>query len=70
MLWRSFLSLEFGAKFQSEVPLFLNIPEFPYRSKEALVPKPSQTGSSVSIEHRLVTDRRTDTGPWLVFAPA
>jgi len=29
------------------------------------MPKPSSIRSSVSIEHRLVTDRQTDTGPWL-----
>ena len=30
MPWRNFLSPEFGAKYQSEVPLFLKISEFPY----------------------------------------
>jgi len=30
------------------------------------MPKPSSIRSAVSIEHRLVTDGRTDTGPWLV----
>ena len=31
MLWRNFLSPEFGAKFQREVPLFLKVPEFHYK---------------------------------------
>jgi len=30
------------------------------------MPKPSSIRSAVSIEHRLVTDRQTDAGPWLV----
>jgi len=30
------------------------------------MPKTSSIRSAVSIEHRLVTDRETDTGPWLV----
>jgi len=58
-----FLSPEFGAKFQREVPLFLKVPELyvPYntvldRWKEAPMPKNSQIRSTVSIEHRLVTD--------------
>jgi len=28
--WRNFLSLEFGANFQREVPLFFKLHEFPY----------------------------------------
>ena len=32
MLWRNFLRPEFGAKFQTEVPLFLKVPEFPYNT--------------------------------------
>ena len=61
-----FLSLEFGAKFQTEVPLFLKIPEFHYntvwaRWKEASVPtKPSSISPGVLIQYRLVTDRRRD----------
>jgi len=44
-----------------EVPLFLKVHEFPYNtvldsSKEVLVPKTSPIRSTVSIEHRLVTD--------------
>jgi len=71
MPWRNFLSPEFRTKFQREVPLFLEITEFPFNTvsdgwKEAHVPKISSIRSAVSIEHRLVTDRRTDTGPWLV----
>ena len=30
MLWRKFPGQEFGAKFRSEVPLILELPEFPY----------------------------------------
>ena len=30
--WRNFLSPEFGAKFQREVPLFLKVPKFPYNT--------------------------------------
>jgi len=44
--WRNFLSLEFGAKFQRKLPLFLKVPKFPI-------------SSSVSIELQLVTDRQT-----------
>jgi len=66
MLWRKFLGSEFGLKFQEEVPLFLKAPEFPYntmydRSKEDSIPKNSPVRSAVSIEHKLVTDRQTDT---------
>ena len=51
--------------FQREVPLFLEITEFPFNTvqdgwKEAHTPKNSSTRSAVSIEHRLVTDGRTD----------
>jgi len=64
--WRNFLSPEFLAKFQKEVPLFSEILEFPEstvydRSKEAPVSKTSSTRSTISIELRLVKD--TDTGP-------
>ena len=50
---------EFRTKFQREVPLFLEITEFPFntvqdRLKEAHMPKTSSIRSSVSIEHRLV----------------
>jgi len=67
MLWQNFLSPELGAKVQREVPLFLKVPEFPYNAvqdmwKEAPVPKTSPIHSTVSTEHRLVTDtdRRTE----------
>ena len=58
MPWQIFLSPEFGAKFQREVPLILKVHEFPYNtvSNEAPVPKTSPIRSSVSIELRLVTD--------------
>ena len=47
-------SPEFGTKFQTKVPLFLEEPEFPYntvsdRSKETSVPKTSLVRSAVSI---------------------
>jgi len=63
MQWHNFLSAEFGTKFQEEVPLFVYMPEFPYkivqdRSKEAYMPKTSSIRQSISTEHRLVTDRR------------
>ena len=63
---QSFLSPEFGTELQREVPLFLYIPEFPYntvcdRSKEAHMPQTSSICPSISIEHRLVTDRQTQT---------
>ena len=63
MPWRNFLSPDFRIKFQREVPLFLEITEFPFntvqdRWKEAHMPKTSSIRSAVSIEHRLVTDRR------------
>ena len=71
--WRNFLSLEFGTKFQTEAPLFLEIPEFPFntvedRWNEVPVPQTGQIRSTVSIELRLVTD--TDTWPLLVPALA
>ena len=61
-LWRN---PESGIKLHGEVPLFLEVPEFPYNtvlgmSKEAPVPKTSSIRSSVSIELRLVTDTDTD----------
>jgi len=51
---------------QRAVPLFLEMTEFPFNTvqdgcKEARMPKTSSICSSVSIEHRLVTD--TD-GHW------
>jgi len=64
MLKLNFLSPEFGTKFQTEVPLFLEIPEFPFNTvyhmwKEAAIPKISPYRSAVSIEHRFVTDGHT-----------
>jgi len=64
MPWRSFLSPEFRPQFQREVPLFLEITEFPFNTvydgwKEAHKLKPKSIRSAVSIEHRLVTERRT-----------
>jgi len=61
---RKFLSLEFGANFQKEVPWFLEIPEFPYNTvfakwKEVSVPKVSSIRPVVSTEYRLVTDWQT-----------
>jgi len=66
MTWRNFLSPGFGAKFQTEVPLFLEKTEFPFNTgwdwwKEARVPKTSPTLCAVSTELRLMTD--TDTEP-------
>jgi len=65
MPWRNFLSPEFRTKFQREVPLFLEITEFPFNTvydgwKEAHMPKTSSIRPSVSIEHRLMTDGQTD----------
>ena len=65
MPWRNFLSPEFRTKFQKEVLLFSEITEFPFNIvydgwKEAHMPKSSSIRSTVSIEHRLVTDRQTD----------
>ena len=65
MPWRNFLSPEFRTKFQKEVLLFSEITEFPFNVvydgwKEAHMPKSSSIRSTVSIEHRLVTDRQTD----------
>ena len=59
-------SPEFRTKFQREVPLFLDISEFPFNTvydgwKEAHMPKTRSIRSAVSIEHRLVTDGQTDT---------
>jgi len=64
MPWRNFLSPDFRTKFQREVPLFLEITEFPLNTmyggwKEAQMSKTSSIRSAVSIEHRLVTDGRT-----------
>ena len=61
LLWRKFLSLEFEAKFQTEVALFLELLEFPYntvshRSQEALKPI-SWICSAISTELRFVTGR-------------
>jgi len=62
MPWRNFQGPEFGTKFQREVPLFMEIPVFPFntgqdRWKEAHIslPKTSSIRSPISIEHRLVT---------------
>jgi len=60
----NFLSPEFMTKFQREVPLFLEIIEFLFNTvwdgwKEAHMPKTSSIRSTVSIEHRLVTDGQT-----------
>ena len=71
MPWRNFLSPEFKTKFQREVPLFLDITEFPFNrvyrtgGRKLICQNPARF---VSIEHRLVTDghRRTDTGPRLL----
>jgi len=64
---KKFLSPNFGTKFQRDVPLllYINLPELPYntvynRTKEAYMPKSSSIRPSISIEHRLVTDRQTD----------
>jgi len=65
--WRNFLSPEFRTKFQREVSLFLEIPEFPYntvwdRWKEASMPKKSRSiRPIVSIQHRLATDTDSKT---------
>jgi len=62
-----FLNPEFETKFQKELPLFLEIPEFSYNAeyenlKEASGQKASSIRPSILIEHRFVTDERTDTG--------
>jgi len=67
----NFQSPEFGTKFQREVPLFLELTEFPFDTvqdgwKEAHMPKTSSIRLTVLVELRLVTDGQTDTGPWLV----
>jgi len=56
---------EFGTKFQREVRLFLEMPEFPYTTlydvwKKVSVLKTSSILPVVSIQYRLVTDGRTD----------
>ena len=71
MPWRNFQSPEFRTKFQREVPLFLEITEFPFntvnagRVKETHMPKTSSIRSSVLIKHRFdktpTCDRRTQT---------
>jgi len=71
MPWRNFLSPEFRTKFQGEVPLFWEIIEFPFNTvwdgwKETHMSKTSSIRSAVLVKLRLVTDRQTDTGPWLV----
>ena len=69
MPWRNFLSPEFGAKFQREVPLFLKAPinflTIECRTGRRKLPcnKTSAICPSISIENRPVTDRQTDTGP-------
>ena len=55
---RNFLSTEFGAKFQREVALFLEVPEFPY----------NQPDSFSRFNCTPTRDRQTDTGPQLVPA--
>jgi len=67
MPWQNFLSPEFWTNFQREVPLFLEITEFPFntvlnRWKKAHMPKTNSIRSTVSIENRLVTDRQTEDG--------
>ena len=55
-----FLSQEFGAKFLREVPLFLKVPEFRYKSAgsvEGSSHAKNQLCSAISVEHGLVTDR-------------
>jgi len=59
-----FFSPEFRTKFQREVPLFLEITEFPFITvygewKESHMPKTSLIRSAVLVELRLVTDGRT-----------
>jgi len=59
------LGPEFGTKFQREVPLFLEMPEFPYNTvydiwKKVSVLKTSSILPVVSVQYRLVTDGRTD----------
>ena len=44
MLWRNFLSPEFGAKFQRGVPLFLKVPEFHYKRRGAARAQSSACG--------------------------
>jgi len=62
--WRNFVSPEFGAKFQRDAPLFLEVLKFPYNadygSHEAVMPKTSFLRLVVSIQYRLVTDGQTD----------
>jgi len=78
---QNFPSPEFGTKFQRKVPLFVEIPEFPFNSvyggwKEA--PRWMEESSharnqldSFSCSDRTPTcDRQTDTGPRLVPAIA
>jgi len=62
--WQNFLSLEFGANFQREVLLFLEVSRFPYNivldgSKESLVPKTSSIHMVILIQCGLVMDRQT-----------
>ena len=62
---RGKIFLEFGTKFQKEVPLFLEIPAFPFntvqdRWQEASTRKPSSICPVVSIQYQTVTDRQTD----------
>jgi len=62
-------SPEFRKKFQREVPLFLEVSNFPSdtvwdRWKEAAKPQTSSICSAVSKEHRLVTDRHRQTDTW------
>ena len=62
---RGKIFLEFGTKFQKEVPLFLEIPAFPFntvqnRWQEASTQIPSSICPVVSIQYQTVTDRQTD----------
>ena len=63
--WWNFPSPEFGAKFQREVPWFLEIPEFPFnkhtRIGQMKLPcKKNPALSVVSMLYQLVADRQTD----------
>jgi len=61
---RNVLRLEFGAKFQREVPLFLEITEFPENrivQRKPPCQKTSYVRLVVSIQYRHVTDRQTNT---------
>ena len=65
--WRNFLSPEFGAKFQTEVPLFLGYPNFlktRFKIGQRELPCQNLVLSLQSFRYNtglLRTDRRTDT---------